>query len=493
MSQTDFDLNSAEFEAPPRPDTPPVRSGFLVVFFVLATMAAIVYGGPHVAWRIGHSYETGRSQAALATLRELKKSEGGEFSKVSIIFRLAQQAVSPAVANIQAISTTPGQDGLGRPNSSGMGSGVVIDKANGYIVTNYHVVKDSNRVTVRIGRSGDIPARVVGVDPKTDLAVLQIKSKLETQANWGDSDAMDIGDWVLAIGSPFALDSTVTAGIISAKNRNNLGIVGEGAFEDFLQTDAPINPGNSGGPLVNLSGEVVGINTAIFSENGGNQGIGLSIPSRLARRIVEQLIKDGKVTRGFFGIQLQSLDEALARDFGVPDGKGALVAMVVPGSPAEAAGLKSGDVITKLGKEAVTDSASLRVRISALEVGSPVEVEFYREGVSQKATVTVGDLTAASTVPLQSLGFEVVDRPLDPNRPDSPTVVVVESVVPDSPAAISGLRPGMAIVGVWRTPVRNRNEFQETMAQVNPARGIPLIIKSMDGNDMMIVIRNNRP
>lgn len=492
MSQTDLDLTAADLEVPPRPDTPPVRGGFLVVLFVLVMMAAVVYGGPYVAWRIGHSYESGRAQAALATLKQIDK-EAGAFDKVSMLFRLAQQAVSPAVVNVHAMSDSPGQNGLGRQNAAGMGSGVIIDKANGYVVTNHHVVKGAARVFVRIGRSGEIPARVVGADPKTDLAVLQIKSKLEAEANWGDSDAMDIGDWVLAIGSPFALESTVTAGIISAKNRNNLGIVGEGAFEDFLQTDAPINPGNSGGPLVNLKGEVVGINTAIFSENGGNQGIGLSIPARLARRIVDQLIKDGKVTRGFFGVQLQSMDEALAREFGVPDGKGALVAMVVPGSPAAAAGLKSGDVITKLGEEPITDAAFLRVRISALEVGANVNVEYYREGKPAKTSVNVGDLAAASTVPLQSLGFEVIDRPIDPNRPDSPSIVVVESVSPDSPAAMSGLRPGMAIVGVWRTPVRNRSEFQETVAQFNTASGIPLIVKTPDGNDMMIVIRNARP
>jgi serine protease Do len=488
MSQIDEILPENTFEEPPRPNTPPVRSGFLIVLFVLVCLAALVYGGPIVAWRIGHSYESGRAAAAMATLKSIK-SEEGELNKVSALFRLAQQAVSPAVANIRAVGDDQSPDGLVRPNAAGMGSGVVIDAANGYVVTNHHVVRDSKRVFVRIGRSGELPARIVGADPKTDLAVLQVKTKFGMQAEWGDSESMDIGDWVLAIGSPFALESTVTAGIISAKNRNNLGIVGDGAFEDFLQTDAPINPGNSGGPLVNLQGQVVGINTAIFSENGGNQGIGLSIPSRLAKRIVEQLIKDGKVTRGFFGIQIQSLDEAMARDFGVADGKGALVALVLPGSPAAAAGLKSGDVITKLGDLSVTDSAKLRVQIASLDVGSTVAVEYVREGKPQKTSVTVGDLSVASVVPLQEMGLEVIERPIDPNRPDSPMIVLVDKVARNSPAAMSGLREGMAIVQIFRTPVRSLAEFHETIAQFNAMQGIPLGVKTPEGNDMVILLR----
>lgn len=492
MNQTDIDLNPAEYEEPPRPDTPPVRSGFLIVLFVLVMMASVVYGGPYVAWRIGHSYESGRAEAAMAALKKVNVEEGG-FDKVSTLFRLAQQAVAPAVANIRAVKDAASPEGVRVDNAFGMGSGVVIDAANGYIVTNHHVVKDADRVTVRIGRSGEIPARIVGVDPKTDLAVLKIETKLGIEAKWGDSESMDIGDWVLAIGSPFALERTVTAGIVSAKNRNNLGIVGEGGFEDFLQTDAPINPGNSGGPLVNLSGEVVGINTAIFSENGGNQGIGLSIPSRLARRIVDQLIKDGKVTRGFFGVRIQSLDEGLARNFGVPDGKGALISMVIPGSPADKAGLKSGDIITKLGEEQIADSAMLRVRIAALEVGASVNVEYYREGGSNKTTVTVGDLAMASAAPLRSLGFEVVERPIDPNRPDSPTIVFVDKVLPESPAAMSGLRPGMIVLSVFRSPVRTVAEFNETVAQLDPSIGIPLVVKTPAGNDMFVVVRTGQP
>jgi serine protease Do len=403
-----------------------------------------------------------------------------DFNKVSALFRLAQQAVAPAVANIRALTASQGADGLLK-NGSEVGSGVVIDAKNGYIVTNNHVIKDAQQVFVRIGKSGDIPARILGTDPKTDLAVLKVGSQLSTEAVWGDSDKLDIGDWVLAIGSPFALERTVTAGIISAKNRTNLGIVGDNSFEDFLQTDAPINPGNSGGPLINLKGEVIGINTAIFSDNGGNQGIGLAIPARLAKRIAGQIIKDGKVTRGFFGIQIQSMNETMAREFGVTDGKGALVALVLPGSPAASAGLRSGDVITRLGGETVTDSGKLRIQIASLEVGAKVGVDYLREGKPESITVTVGELADASAIPLDALGFSLLDQKTDPAKADSPTVLIIDQVTPGGPVANSGIRPGMRVLSVGRTPVNNRKEFNEAAARFNPTQGIPIRVQAPDG------------
>ncbi|MCY2934296.1 MAG: trypsin-like peptidase domain-containing protein [Planctomycetota bacterium] len=487
MSQPEFEFSESELENPPRPQTPPVRGGFLIVLAVLGLLASLVYGGPYIAWRIGNAYESGRATAALGALKSLS-DDSADFNKVSALFRLAQQAVAPAVANIRSITATQDADGLNKVNGTGLGSGVVIDAKNGYIVTNHHVIRDAERVFVRIGQSGDIPARILGTDPKTDLAVLKVGSQLTYEAAWGDSDKLDIGDWVLAIGSPFALERTVTAGIISAKNRTNLGIVGDNSFEDFLQTDAPINPGNSGGPLINLNGEVIGINTAIFSENGGNQGIGLAIPARLAKRIASQIIKDGKVIRGFFGIQIQSMNEATAREFGSTDGKGALVAMVMPGSPAASAGLKSGDVITKLGGESVTDSGKLRIQIASLEVGAKVAVEYLRDGKPDALTVTVGELADASIVPMDALGFTLIDQKADPADPKIPNILVIKDVTPSGPVANAGIRPGMRVLAVGRRPVNNRQEFQEAVARLNPTQGIPIRVQTRDGMILTVVL-----
>ncbi len=223
---------------------------------------------------------------------------------------MASTAVSPAVVNVQSFRFRRNGEGFpvaargGNrriPSLSGaeLGSGVIIDKTKGYIVTNNHVVKDADEILVRLGSGEDVPARLVGADPKSDLAVLQVKSDLEVQAEWGDSDHLDYGDWVLAIGSPMGFDHSVTAGIVSATERSNLRI---SDYESYIQTDAAINPGNSGGPLIDLSGKVVGINTAIITQSGGYEGIGLAIPAALARRVVDSLIKEGKVVRGYMGV-----------------------------------------------------------------------------------------------------------------------------------------------------------------------------------------------
>ncbi len=487
MSEFTEEELQAMLDEPPRPTTPPVRSGFLVVLTILAAMAGVVYGGPYILWRMGYAYESGRAKAAIDALKNVSTDD---FSRASALFRLAQQAVAPAVANIRTISTGQGlAEGPNSLQNSGMGSGVVIDSTNGYIVTNHHVIKNADLVFVRIGSSGEIPAKVVGADPKTDLAVLRVGAKLMTEARWGDSEQAEIGDWVLAIGSPFALERTVTAGIISAKNRTNLGLVEGNSFEDFLQTDAPINPGNSGGPLVNLKGEVIGINTAIFSENGGNQGIGLSIPSHLAQRIVGQIIKDGKVTRGFFGVRLQSLSETLAKEFGVSDGRGALVSSVVPGSPAAKAGLLSGDVITRLDGRQVEDSAKLRVQISSLEVGKSVAVEYLRDGITAEVTVTVGDLGNELPLPLETLGFSVRDVKTDPARADSPTILLVDQVDRRSPAEMTGLRPGMRVIAVGPERVNNREDFNLATMKYDAINGLPLTLGSPSGERVSVIVR----
>jgi serine protease Do len=273
---------------------------------------------------------------------------------------------------------------------------VIIDKQNGYIVTNNHVVKDADHILVRLSQGTEVSARLVGADPKTDLAVIQVKADLKVAAAWGDSDKLDIGDWVLAIGSPFALDHTVTSGIISATGRNNLMLpqMVEGAYMDFLQTDAAINPGNSGGPLVDLAGKVIGINTAILSgsDAGGFQGIGFAIPSNMAKRVAEGLIKNGKIVRGYLGVRIQPVTAALAKTFQLPEARGALVSDVQPDSPAARAGIQAGDVIVKILDKDIPDPQTLRNVTAGLAVGSKVNLTYFREGKPTTVEVTIGQM-----------------------------------------------------------------------------------------------------
>jgi serine protease Do len=364
----------------------------------------------------------------------------------------------------------------------GLGSGVIIDKDNGYVVTNNHVVKDADQILVRLSQGNDIPARVVGADPKTDLAVLQIKTDLKVAAQWGDSDKLDVGDWVLALGSPFAIDRTVTAGIVSATERDDLRI---NEYESFIQTDAAINPGNSGGPLIDLTGKVVGINSAIISQTGGYEGIGLAIPSSMARRVVESLIKDGKVVRGYLGVRIQPLTPALAKEFHVPDTKGSLVSEIQPGSPAERAGLQVGDVIVKIGDREVRDPASLRNETAGLPIGHKTAVTYYRDGKPQTADVTIAELSSGPV--LATLGFRVREIPAGKGDRDG-SILVIDQVQPGSPADRAGLRRGMRVVAVGRTPVHTKAEYDAATAAFNPAEGLPLRIETPDGQTAFITV-----
>ncbi|MFO0892844.1 MAG: trypsin-like peptidase domain-containing protein, partial [Isosphaeraceae bacterium] len=434
-------------EPPPRPTTPPVRRGFLVVLFVLSIAAMIVYGVPYVADRTGYAWEAGRARAATEALAKLEK--GGVVAQASALFRLAVTAVSPAVVNVHSLrerrggEAVPGMPIGGNPLASGfqqteLGSGVVIDKARGYVVTNHHVIKDADRIVVRLSAGDEIPARLVGADPKTDLAVLQVRASLKAEAAWGDSDQIDIGDWVLAIGSPLGFDHSVTAGIVSATERNDLRIAD---YESFIQTDAAINPGNSGGPLIDLAGKVVGINTAIITRSGAYEGIGLAIPSSLARRVVDGLIKEGRVIRGYLGVQIAPVDVEVARKLGLPDHQGALIARVQRGSPADAGGLRRGDVIVKLGDREVSSPAELKLVTAGLDAGSQVPLVFYREGESRTVTVTIAELPDAPEA--AALGIRVREL----TEEGKGTIVQVDAVKPGSPAAKAGLKPGTLILG----------------------------------------------
>jgi serine protease Do len=477
-------------EPPPRPTTPPVRRGFLLVLGVLSLLTVVVYGIPAIADRTGYAWERGRSRAAAETLKGL--DEAGIINRASVLFRLATAKVAPAVVNIQnfRVARPGGNRGGGRFGMGGgqieTGSGFVIDAQKGYIVTNNHVVEDAGQVLVRFGPGQEKRAEIVGTDPKTDLAVLRVGGPLGVAAEWGDSDKIDIGDWVLAIGSPLNLERSVTAGIISAVGRRRLGIVGENAYEDFLQTDAALNPGNSGGPLVDLQGRVVGINTAIISQSGGDQGLGLAISAKLARRVVEDLIRDGRVARGYLGVRLRDLDPDTARRLKLPDAAGAVVEEVEPGSPAERAGLRKGDVVVKVGDRAVADTNELRFSIAETPSGTKLPLGLYRDGKLENIPVQVGELP-----PLVSLGLLLRDAPPEllrdwagaPRR-----AVLVAGVDPDSQAARARIRPGMRITGVGATAVDTVAEAHAAAASHAAGTGLPLKIEWPDGRSGQIVV-----
>jgi serine protease Do len=269
----------------------------------------------------------------------------------------------------------------------GMGSGVIVS-ADGLILTNSHVVKDADEIKVNLSDKRSYDAKVIGADPESDIAVIKIDAKDLPTAQLGDSSKLRVGEIVLAIGNPFGLNRTVTSGIISATGRTNVGIID---YEDFLQTDAAINPGNSGGPLVNIKGEVIGINTAIASRSGGYQGIGFAIPSSSAKLIMDDLIKDGKVRRGLLGVNIQDLNESLAKSFGRGASDGALVSQVIEGSPAEKAGIKAGDIIVKFNGEPVQGAAQLKNMVGKEKPGGSAKLTVFRDKKSFDVTVNIAE------------------------------------------------------------------------------------------------------
>jgi len=353
-----------------------------------------------------------------------------------------------------------------RRKTQSLGSGVIVDAARGLVLTNNHVIANADEITVNLRDGRDLKAELVGTDPDTDVAVVRIPAEQLTAIKLADSDRLRVGDYVVAIGNPFGLGQTVTSGIISALARSGLGL----DYEDFIQTDASINPGNSGGALVNLRGELVGINTAIFSRSGGNIGLGFAIPSNMAREVMEQLVSFGEVRRGFLGFQFQDLNPDLALAFGVSANEGAVLTGVLPGSPAAAGGLKPGDVITHFNQRKLTNAAELRTQIGLARVGKKVEIGYLREGRARKTSVEVAtqaDVTA--------------DRPLKNERMASTTVgeipedapaygrirgVMVYEITQDSPAWRAGLRRGDIISSVNRQPTPTVAEFVEVLNQI---------------------------
>ncbi len=354
----------------------------------------------------------------------------------------------------------------GMPRQEGIGSGVIVSK-DGYILTNNHVVDGADEVKVFMQDGRDFSAKVIGRDPKSDVAVIKIAATDLPVLAMGDSEKLDVGDIVLAIGNPFGIGQTVTTGIVSAKDRGSMGL----DYEDFIQTDAAINPGNSGGALVDADGRLIGINTAILSRSGGNQGIGFAIPINLARDVMDSLIKDGHVTRGYLGVMIQDLTPALSKQFGLKSTSGALVGDVTPQSPAEKAGVKSGDVIMEFKDKPVTDSRHLKLDVARTKPGQTVPVKVLRDGATKTLAVTVkalpgsDDLAKADsqnkdTGTLNGVGVADLD---DQTRqqykiPDTIKGAMVTEVDPDSASAEAGLRPGDVIQEINRHPVKSSEE-----------------------------------
>ena len=346
--------------------------------------------------------------------------------------------------------------------SQSLGSGVIIDADNGYILTNHHVVERAVEISVHLSDGRTLNAEMVGTDPETDVAVLQVKADNLHALPVADSDALRVGDFVVAVGNPFGLGQTVTSGIVSALGRSGLGIEG---YEDFIQTDASINPGNSGGALVNLRGELVGINTAILSQSGGNVGIGFAIPINMARTIMAQLVKHGEVRRGELGGHVQDLTPELAEAFGLKRKDGAVVTMVTRKSPAAAAGLKRGDVITHIDGKPVTSAADVRNRIGLLPVGQEVTLRVIREGKPVTLTAVIErpePLAAPGEVLHPRLAGARVGNLVQgiPMYGEIEGVAVLE-VQHGSPAHQAGLRRGDVITQANRRPVKTLEALRD--------------------------------
>lgn len=380
-----------------------------------------------------------------------------------------------------------------------LGSGVIVS-SDGYIITNNHVVEQAEEIKVILYDKRSFKGKVVGADSKTDIAVVKINANELSTALWADSDKLQVGEFVLAIGNPFGLSHTVTMGIISAVGRVSIGITD---YEDFIQTDAAINPGNSGGPLVNIKGEVIGINTAIFSKTGGYQGIGFAVPSNLARSVMDQLVKYGKVTRGWIGVSIQRLTPELSQKFGLKDSNGALVGDTVKGSPAEKAGIMRGDIILEYNGKKVADADSLRNTVAQSKAGSQVAVKILRGGKEYNLTVTIAEYPKEIGEAAPELlhedkqkealaGLEVIEltreiaQQLGLNRDEKGVVVV--RVEPGSAAEEAKLKKGDIIQEIDNKKVSTINDFNKIASNIKPGGTILLFI-NRGGQRFYAVIR----
>jgi len=379
-----------------------------------------------------------------------------------------------------------------------LGSGVIVDP-RGYIITNNHVIEKADSIKVVLSDRREFKGKLIGTDPKTDIAVVKIDGSDLPTIPWGDSGQLKTGQYVLAVGNPFGLNQTVTMGIISAVGRANVGIAD---YEDFIQTDAAINPGNSGGALVNTAGELIGINTAILSQSGGYMGIGFAVPSKMARAVMESLIKTGKVVRGWLGVSIQEVTPALAKQFGLADAKGALISDVLSGTPAERAGLKRGDVIVKVDGVPIDSPGHLRNTVAETAVGEKMTLTVMRDGHEKEVAVTIaeqpkdmtqrgGDVEGGGESNAALDGVDVKD--LTPqirqelNLPDDASGVVVNSVESGSAAEAAGLQRGDVIMEVDRKAVRNTRDYEQALSNHKGKEGLLLLVNRQGTTIFMMI------
>jgi serine protease Do len=410
------------------------------------------------------------------------------------------EAVKPAIVNISTTRTVKIQgrdqflddpffkrffgDQFKMPKerkTAGLGSGVIVS-SDGYILTNYHVIKDADEIKVLLSDKRDFKGKVVGTDPKTEIAVIKIEATNLPTIKWGDSNRLKVGEIVLAIGNPYGLNQTVTMGIVSAVGRANVGIA---EYEDFIQTDAAINPGNSGGAMVNVKGELVGINTAIFSTSGGYQGIGLAIPSDMAKDVMDSLIAKGKVVRGWLGVSVQNITPELAKQFNLKEEKGALVGDVVEESPAEKAGIQRGDIITAYEGKKIDEPYQLRNMVANTSPGKEVELTIVRENTTKTIKATISEQPAEVQklskgeydnllrgVTVQNLTPEIYKQL---NLPKRLKGVVISDIDEDSPAAMV-LTQGDIIQEINRKKITSTRDYENIVAKIKPEENILLLI-----------------
>ncbi len=483
-----------------------------ILFLVIISLLA----GYLIRDRTGF-FKTESSLPAYTYNIQLPKQVSGEGAAFTGIVKV----ISPVVANISTTKSIINKDASSSPHfldgpfsdffesfnmpkkwkEQSLGSGVVVSP-DGYIITNNHVVEKADEIKVTLFNQQDYKGKIVGTDPKTDIAIIKISAKNLPAIKWGNSDELLVGEFVLAFGNPFSLGHTVTMGIVSALGRANVGIAD---YEDFIQTDAAINPGNSGGPLVNIKGELVGINTAIFSRTGGYQGIGFAVPSNMAKSVMTQLINEGKITRGWLGVTIQNLTPELAAEFGMQQPGGVLVTDVFEGSPADKVDLKRGDLILEVNEKKIKNVENLRNIVAQGKVGSVIKLKILRDGKTSflDATITEYPKEVARAVPrgIQErppveedtlAGFSVMDLSRDIAKqlglPRNEKGVVIVKVDPYSAAEDAGLKKGDVIQEINKKRIKNLSDFNKQLSGIREGDTVLLFVHR-NGNKFYITLK----
>lgn len=495
-----------------------IRQTIRSAMTVTALSALLIWGGQSLS----PSHASSPAATPVPVTTAVPPSNG--FTEVA-------KAVTPAVVNITTVTTEKVSDSRGIPDAlrermeeffrgpggpsgprgfrgpqgpghgeprehrgGGQGSGVIVSP-DGYILTNNHVVDGARTVTVTLPDKREFTGKIVGTDPKTDLAVVKVDGQNLPTVFWGDATQLQVGEYVLAVGNPFGLNSTVTLGIVSALGRGHMGIT---QYEDFIQTDAAINPGNSGGALVNTKGELVGINTAIFSQTGGYQGVGFAVPTSMSKPIYESLVKHGKVVRGFLGVSIQDLNHELAKLFGIKDAKGALISDVRDDSPAGQAGLKQGDIITTYQGSPIEDAVTLQRQVTKTVVGTHVPVRVIRDGSEKDLTVTIGEQpdttqtakaeTGETDYAFAGVAVQNLDRDTAKELGVKAQGVVVIAVEPDSGAEKAGVMRGDVIREINRQPVKSVKDFEKVSSGLKKGESVLMLIDRR-GNALFLSAR----